>query len=57
MQTYRDSLQRASRLVAAALAGLAFNASADVVTDWNVKSGEIILEVEARHAAGHPRDG
>jgi len=33
-----------SGLAAALMAGLAFNASADVVTDWNVRSGEIILE-------------
>ena len=30
--------------VSVLLAGLAFNAHADVITDWNIKAGEIIVE-------------
>jgi len=31
-------------VVASLLAGLAFSAQADVITDWNTKVGEIIIE-------------
>ncbi len=36
--------QAARICVAVSLAGLALNASADVITDWNIKAGEIVTE-------------
>jgi hypothetical protein len=43
-------------LIAALLAGTALNANADVITDWNIKTGEFIVDRNlARHR--HPRDG
>ena len=40
------TLNHAARVCVAAtlLAGVAFNANADVITDWNVKAGEIVTE-------------
>lgn len=35
-----------SRILAALLAGLALSAKADVITDWNVKAGELLAEAK-----------
>jgi membrane-associated phospholipid phosphatase len=38
-------MKNATRILAAALlAGLALNAKADVITDWNLKAGQIVVE-------------
>ena len=38
-------MKHATRIcVAASLLGVAFNANADVITDWNIKAGEIVTE-------------
>jgi hypothetical protein len=39
-------MHTASRIVAALLAGLALSARADVITDWNVKAGELLADAK-----------
>lgn len=41
----KNSAMRIS-VASALLAGVAFNAQADVITDWNIKAGEIIIEAK-----------